>query len=389
MATKVTPYVARDGTVSYRVRFRLARGVGNPVSETFTGDNAIVEATKFAAQVDQIGGQAARDLRRAVEAAQSPRTLATALDEHLDLLRASVTPGTIDKYKRIAAATWLPTLGALPVEAVTRDAVVGWVATQRAATTQRGGTYSTKSIKNAHSVLSAVLQREVDAGRLGRNVAHGVHMPTDKRQTIEKVFLSSEQFTILLDKIPDHYKLLVMTLYGTGMRWGEATALTPTKFNFEARPATVRVDQAWKQGKDSRPYVGTPKTRRSLRTITLPANLAKPLREQCERLAPNDYLFTTPRGVALRSGPFHTRVWQPAVKAAALGVKPRVHDLRHSHASALIAAGVSLPVVQRRLGHESIQTTIDVYGHLAPDAYAGATEAADVMLSQVLPQIDG
>lgn len=383
--TSVNTYRARDGAVSYRVRFRLEKGRGNPVSETFTDPE---EAAKFAAQVDQIGGKAARALRRAVEAAQSPRTLATALDEHLDLLRASVTPGTVDKYRRIAAATWLPTLGPIPVEAITRDAVVGWVATQRVATTQRGGTYSTKSIKNAHSVLSAVLQREVDAGRLGRNVAHGVHMPTDRRQSVEKVFLTADQFTRLLAEIPDRYKLLVMTLYGTGMRWGEATALTPVKFNFEARPATVRVDQAWKQGADSRPYIGTPKTRRSLRTITLPGNLADELRQACEELAADDLLFTGETGVALRSGPFHTRVWQPAVKAAALGVKPRVHDLRHSHASALIAAGVSLPVVQRRLGHESIQTTIDVYGHLAPDAYAGATEAAEAMLTQALPQLE-
>jgi integrase len=213
-------------------------------------------------------------------------------------------------------------------------------------------------------------------------------MPTDKRQTIEKVFLTADQFTRLLAEIPDHYKLLVMTLYGTGMRWGEVTALTPSKFNFEAKPATVRVDQAWKQGADSKPYIGTPKTRRSLRTITLPGNLANELRQACEGLAPDDLLFTGETGVALRSGPFHTRVWQPAVKAANLGVKPRVHDLRHSHASALIAAGVSLPVVQRRLGHESIQTTIDVYGHLAPDAYAGATEAAEAMLTQALPQIE-
>ncbi len=119
-------------------------------------------------------------------------------------------------------------------------------------------------------------------------------------------------------------------------------------------------------------------------------NLATELRARCEELgAPEDLLFVSSRGLPLRSGPFHTRVWQPAVTAAALGVRPRVHDLRHSHASALIAAGVSLPVVQRRLGHESITTTIDVYGHLAPDAYAGATEAAEAMLSQALPQIEG
>lgn len=386
MATGVKAYTTARGDIRYRVRFRLEKGRGNPVNETF--DNA-EQAARFAAQVDQIGGQAARNLRRAMESAESPRTLATALDDHLKRLEASATPGTVDKYRRIATATWLPLLGALPVQAITRDAVVGWVAAQRVAPTRAGGTYSTKSIKNAHSVLSAVLEQEVEAGRASRNVAKGVRMPTDKRQTVEKVFLSQEQFVRLLTEIPEHYQLFVETLYGTGMRWGEATALTPQAFNFEVTPATVRVDRAWKQGKDSKPYVGTPKTRRSLRTVTLPGNLAAELAARCGEIGPGEYLFVSARGLPLRSGPFHTRVWQPAVTAAALGVRPRVHDLRHSHASALIAAGVSLPVVQRRLGHESIQTTIDVYGHLAPDAYAGATEAAEAMLSQALPQIEG
>ena len=65
-----------------------------------------------------------------------------------------------------------------------------------------------------------------------------------------------------------------------------------------------------------------------------------------------------------------------------------MHDLRHSHASALIAAGIPLPVIQRRLGHESIQTTVDVYGHLAPEAYAGAASAIDLSLTQALPKVE-
>jgi integrase len=55
------------------------------------------------------------------------------------------------------------------------------------------------------------------------------------------------------------------------------------------------------------------------------------------------------------------------MQAAGIDKTPRIHDLRHSHASWLIAAGVPLPAIQRRLGHESITTTIDRYGHLAPE----------------------
>lgn len=55
-----------------------------------------------------------------------------------------------------------------------------------------------------------------------------------------------------------------------------------------------------------------------------------------------------------------------------LRARPRIHDLRHTHASWLIPAGVPLTVIQGRLGHESIKTTSDRYGHLADDADAAA-----------------
>ncbi|ULP45285.1 tyrosine-type recombinase/integrase [Mycobacterium lentiflavum] len=87
-----------------------------------------------------------------------------------------------------------------------------------------------------------------------------------------------------------------------------------------------------------------------------------------------NWVFTN-SGRGWRGGPddpvraqnFHTNAWVPAVARArenGLSKKPRIHDLRHTNASWLIQAGVPLTVVQRHLGHESIQTTSDRYGHL-------------------------
>lgn len=69
----------------------------------------------------------------------------------------------------------------------------------------------------------------------------------------------------------------------------------------------------------------------------------------------------------------------------ALPRRPRIHDLRHTHVSWLIAAGVPLPAIQRRLGHESITTTIDRYGHLAPELHQAAADAADRALNPAKP----
>ncbi len=65
---------------------------------------------------------------------------------------------------------------------------------------------------------------------------------------------------------------------------------------------------------------------------------------------------------------FYTHVWRKLMKAlAAEGIAPfRFHDLRHTHVAWLVAGGAPLPHIQARLGHESITTTIDTYGHLLP-----------------------
>jgi integrase len=107
--------------------------------------------------------------------------------------------------------------------------------------------------------------------------------------------------------------------------------------------------------------------------------------------APDDLLFTNTVGAQLSSSRFWTTTWTPALAAACdprqpdgkpdadaprLIKRPRVHDLRHTHASWMIAAETDLFVLQRRLGHESITTTTETYAHLLPDQQRAAADAA-------------
>ena len=71
---------------------------------------------------------------------------------------------------------------------------------------------------------------------------------------------------------------------------------------------------------------------------------------------------------------FRTKVWKPAVAAAKLEINVRVHDLRHAHASWLLAGGANLQVVKERLGHDSIATT-ERYLHTLPEADDTALDA--------------
>jgi integrase len=78
----------------------------------------------------------------------------------------------------------------------------------------------------------------------------------------------------------------------------------------------------------------------------------------------------------MRRNGFRNRFWLPAVKAAGL-TGLRFHDLRHTHAAFLIAAGEHPKTIQTRMGHASIKTTLDVYRHLIPGLDEAAAERLD------------
>lgn len=376
----------RDGTVVYRVRYRA--GGRNPVMETFYDAGA---AQRYANLVDRIGGTAAREMRSLddLAAADTP-TVAAACEHHLEALAASATPGTISRYRQILRDRIEPHLGLIPVDMLTRHTVTTWIADMRRTPITRGANAgrppSTKTIRNAQALLSAALQRLVNEEVIPRNVAKGIPLPKDQAVR-EMRFLTPDEYARLHAQIPTDYKMFINVLYGLGLRFGETTALTVADVDLNVAQPVVRVNKAWKMGENGVPYIGSPKTRRARRTVTIPAPLIPELRAALAGKAADELVFTARQGGPITSGPFHAHVWQPACDAAGLSPRPRVHDLRHSHASALIAAGVPLPVVQRRMGHESIQTTVDVYGHLAPDAYAGAAEAMSVAMGGATPQI--
>ena len=213
--------------------------------------------------------------------------------------------------------------------------------------------------------------------------------------------LTRDEFALLLSKVAEYYRPLVLLLVATGLRWGEATALTVADFDLTSTPATVRVTKAWKRDENRHWYVGPPKTRRARRTVSLPDDLVGVLRGVIAGKAPGDLVFPNTVGSQLSSSRFWTQTWTPALEAAMnplrpdgspdpdaprLTKRPRVHDLRHTHASWMIAAGVDLFILQRRLGHESITTTTETYAHLLPDQQAAAAAAAGRALSGLVIQ---
>jgi len=119
--------------------------------------------------------------------------------------------------------------------------------------------------------------------------------------------------------------------------------------------------------------------------VALPKFLSEELARHISQWPPaaDGFLFTAPEGGPVRRTNFRRRTWLPAVEAS-VGQPLRVHDLRHTHAAILIAQGEHPKVIQLRLGHSSIQVTLDTYGHLFEGLDEAAAERLDATFQRTL-----
>jgi integrase len=122
----------------------------------------------------------------------------------------------------------------------------------------------------------------------------------------------------------------------------------------------------------------------SLRDVPMPQFVLDAVAEHAKQLAlgDRDVLCRTPRGTLLRRDYYNREIWKPAITAAGLPADTTFHDLRHTFASTALAEGVPISEVSRWLGHKSITTTVDLYGHPVPEASGRARDALDKAFSR-------
>ncbi len=356
--------VKNKHSISWRVQFRIN---GSATQESFETEQA---ARSFARLVDQVGGEAARAVRDARDSndAGAP-TLREFTEKYLDPksgLLTGIEYGTRVGYEAIARRSFLQVLGDMPIDAITKAQVGQWIEWQEGQKSGRtkGADISAKTVRNYHALLSNIFKSAVDLKLRSDNPAHKTRMSRGIAR--EAVFLSVAEYRALHDEIPTYYQPLVAFLVGSQARWSEATALQGADLIRDTEPPTVRIFKAWKKNPGGSPVLSVPKTERGRRTVSIwPA-----LVDLIGYHEPTELLFRGRNsGNQIWYGSFNTRIWKPAVARAGLEREPNIHDLRHTGASWLIADGTPLPAIQARLGHESITTTINTYGHLQPESH--------------------
>lgn len=175
-------------------------------------------------------------------------------------------------------------------------------------------------------------------------------------------FWTLDEFNRFMDALDAAapFRMAYELLFFTGCRSGELLALTVKDVDTAAGTIDINKNFAHLDGKD---YIMPPKTPKSKRLITLPPIVSQHLQDYIAALyepEPEERLFAMLNKYSLAK--------KLKATAANAGIKKiRVHDLRHSHASLLIELGFSPLLISERLGHENIETTLQIYSHLYPN----------------------
>lgn len=179
-------------------------------------------------------------------------------------------------------------------------------------------------------------------------------------------FLTWEQAVDLAEAHQERYRALMYLAVDSGMRWSELIGLRRARVDLGRRK--VRVTEQMIRLKGGTWHRKEPKTPASVRSITMSAVTAELLTEHVERVVqagPDALVFANTVGSPLISSSFWQHHFSKGLAAA--GVSCRFHDLRHTSVALAIAEGAHPKAIQTRMGHSSVNVTLDRYGHLFPE----------------------
>jgi integrase len=332
--------VIRRGKSSWRIKFEA--GDRDPVTGKRRTRYVTLRGTKKEAQAEFVRLLAQVDAGTAVD--PSRITVGGYIRTWLDGA-THPAPKTAERYRELVEKQIVPRLGEIPLQRLRPARLAEWHAELLRSGGRDGRPLAPRTVGHAHRVLHSALARAAKLELVSRNVAAVLAPPAVVQQETES--LTDAQIADTLAKLQGHvlYSIAVTAL-GTGMRRGELCGLRWQDVDLDA--ALVVVEHSLEET-DAGLRLKSPKSRHGRRRITLPESVVTELRahrvKQLEmrlvlgagRPSPTDYVFDHGDG-SPRSPDTLSQQWKRA--ATALGLPPiSFHGLRHTHASALIAAG--------------------------------------------------
>jgi len=295
--------------------------------------------------------------------------------EWLPAVKATIRPSTYGSYVQHVDCHIVPHIGTVKLQKLT-GSQVNALYSKLAESGKKDGKkgLSPMTIHHVHACLHKACKDAVRWGHISRNPLDAADPPRKKSEgTREMRTWTKEQLKAFLDAVKDErLSPLWHTIAMTGMRRGEAIGLRWSDVDLEAGRLSVR-RALIPSGREV--IVSEPKTIKGRRVIAIDPGTVEVLKAQAARQLDeqNDWdeawtdsglVFTLENGAALDPESV-SRYWRQAVKKSMLP-SIRLHDLRHTHATLALQAGIHPKVVSERLGHATISITLDTYSHAIP-----------------------
>lgn len=220
--------------------------------------------------------------------------------------------------------------------------------------------YSKTYLKSIYNQLTAIFNYAVRFHNLDKNPCH-VAGSIGKKDADEMQILTLQEFNKMIDYVTDkENKFFYIILFWTGMRKGELLALTYEDVDFENK--TISINKNFQIVKSEKVITDpkTPKSKRVIAVNDIVLNCIKEMWDTAYKPKKTDTIFYVSK-YSLK------RQLDTACKRAKVP-QIRIHDLRHSHASYLLSNGINIVILSRRLGHEKVQTTLNIYCHICPSS---------------------
>lgn len=368
MAT-ITERVRKSGEKTYYVKFRLGK------KQTSRPFDDIRGAEKFKRTVEAVGAAAAVEM---LNAKVSSRSIDSLFAEWLELKRADMTTEGHRDYERSYAKWIKPTFGWRDAELVREPDVQAWV--DKVLRPALGSKAVAKQHALLHGMYKWASSRTV--GYIANDPCTETTLPKRKRRPPRGLTVPELHQMLAATTETGHGDTadVIAVMAGTGWRPGEVLGLTAGFV--EVMPngrVYVTMASVYRRGEG---IVEDGKTEAAGRRVRVMGEGEAVLRRRIVGKGISDPVFPHPTtGKPWSPGSFGRHYWPKAVAAAGLTERaPTPYWLRHTHVALCHAAGLTMPEIQRRIGHESIQTTIDVYGKMIDGMSDESADRLDALL---------
>lgn len=370
---------AREGTIRKRKdgrwegRIHMQRAIGPPVRRSVYGDTrAEVQAKVRKLITDNDNG---------IESGPARHAVGVFLQRWLDeIATPRLRPRTLEGYRHHVQRHLIPHLGHLRLQQLGPSHVQALINELA----RRG--LSPRTIRYVRSVLRVALNQALKWNLVSRNAAALVDLPRARQHEFQ-VLDPSQAKALMFASRESRLEALLSVALAVGLRIGEAMALQWDDVDLDTK--TIRVRRALQRSGGKTAFV-LPKSERSRRMVTLPDFAVESLRRHRaaqgkERLIAGSswtdlgLVFATPIGTPLDYSNLRREFRLLLTKA---GLPPmRIHDLRHTCATLLLAQGVNPRVVMETLGHSQIGLTLGTYSHVLPEVHRDAATRMNTILA--------